>query len=774
MNDIISGWRKSNWTQRATLLLLALTAVPLLVHARLPDPMTGQERSSQFAGPLNASNVLEQSFVSTRNGLTAVEVFALVPPGQLSADHTLTLRLHKDDTPGDVGVWHLPLRQVQRQRRLVLSFPPQPHSKDRAYVLSVETTAPPDTVTLLASDEDVYPTGELRLNDVTVPRDLTFRTYTAITPALLLAGVRSVLPDYLLLLALTAFICLIGGALLVLMGYFPGSTQEDGFLWSAGVGLALVPVAYLLFGQGASWLLVALVLLASFRIMWRVFHDLVKFSLLCPSLDGAIVLLLFLWALFVRCMQIQDVPVPMWMDSLSHWQMTQTILSAGRIPSGLLYHVGYHTHAALLHTLTGLELSRVLLLLGQWISAFNGPALFVLALPVFTQCGLKHPRAAALFAAAALTCLPSLPGYLMNWGRYPFLLGLTLLPFFLSVLMAALQPPPSPKNWKKYSLFLLLLTGMMLSHYGMLTLSASFAVILLALRPPVWLRGTRPSRFVGAALLLIFLVGSIMVLRFGDNLLPRLDEMIGQSRMAQEDLRSQDMVQLLLRAGGGWLFVLGSMGAVWAFFRSRLLLWFSVGWFVTQAILTALQSPLLGFGLASYTNLLLALSIPLALLAGTLRGNDTQKAAQPSLRHLRLIVFALLFLAGGISQMGILNPAALTFSPADAAAVNWIRANTEQDARFLINSASWSTGKIVPSDGGGWITPLTSRATVFYDDTNPPSNWQDFIFKENVDYIYLGRHSGFMTRSYIASTVRYPVVYDQNGITIYSVTQRIK
>ena len=751
-----------NWRPRAILLVLALAAVSILANARLPDPQTGQERSSQFAGALDTGNMLEQSFVPTRNNLAAVDVFALIPPGHLSADYTITLRMREEGAAEDVAVWRLPLQQVQRQRRLTITFPPQPHSMGRRYALRVETTAPPDTVSLLASDEDVYPLGELRLNGSPVPNDLTFRTYTAIRPLSLLFDARSVMLEYLLLLALTVYFCLIGGALLILLGHFPGITLTDGSLWSVGVGLAVVPVVYLFFGQSSVWVFVILIGLAVLRLLWRM-HLHSPVTLPRPSASDGLLLLLFLWSLLVRCLQIRDVPVPMWVDGLRHYDMAKSILESGRIPDGLLYHVGYHIHAALLLPLTGTPLPRLLLLLGQWISAFNGPALYVLALPMFSIAGVKQRRAAALIAATLLSCLPSLPGYLMNWGRYPFLLGLTLLPFFLALLAAAVAAPPSRTSWKAYTLLLLLLVGMMLSHYGMLSFSASFAIVLLALRPAAWICGWRSQKFVGFVLLFILLGIGLLAVRFGDNLLPRLTETIAQSRENQEGLRSQDLVQILLRGGGGWLVTLGSLGAVWAYLRARPLLWLSVGWFAVQALLTALQAPFLGYGLASYTNLLLALSIPLAVLAGAMLSEASAPTAS-SRRILALpLILALLALSGGLSQMGILNPAALSFSQADAAAMDWIRANTASEACFLINATPWGIGELVSSDGGGWITPLTQRPSVLTDRKIPSANIKE------IDYVYLGHHAGLLTRA-LVSSLGLQVVYDRQGITIYAVT----
>jgi hypothetical protein len=54
----------------------------------------------------------------------------------------------------------------------------------------------------------------------------------------------------------------------------------------------------------------------------------------------------------------------------------------------------------------------------------------------------------------------------------------------------------------------------------------------------------------------------------------------------------------------------------------------------------------------------------------------------------------------------------------DLAALEWIKENNPEDARFFINTAYWQNNTYRGVDGGGWLLPYTGRwsvvPTVFY------------------------------------------------------------
>ncbi len=384
--------------------LLALVALALVIgwQARRPDPATGQERSDRLAGALDAGHTLEQTFTAGRDDLCAIDVFPRIPPGRLNPRTRLTLRLRESGAAQDLAVTQISLADARARQRITFVFPRQAHSRGKGYRLRIETDAPADTVSLLSSGEDTYPEGELRQDGQSAPRDLTFRAYTALTLPGLLAELAGSAPEYGLLLAFALMFGAVGAACLTLLEAWSAVGAECGQrgLWAVGTGLAVVPLVFLLAGEYTLWVLAGLLGLAAARqaLAWRN-KGWKPFAHSRDGPDPAVdwsLLLLFLWALAVRLLQVRDIPAPMWTDGLSHIQMTQTILDAGRMPGGLLYHIGFHTQVALLHNLTGLPLPRLMVLFGQLVSALGGPALYVLARLLFlagNRTPTAHPRA---------------------------------------------------------------------------------------------------------------------------------------------------------------------------------------------------------------------------------------------------------------------------------------------------------------------------------------------------------------------------------------------
>jgi len=132
----------------AGLLALVILALAILWQARRPDPRAGQERSDRLAGALDVGHTLEQTFVAGREDLCAVEVFPRIPPGRLNSRYTLTLHLRQNGAAHDLASTRLSLVDARARQRIILAFPAQPGSQGKAYLLSIVTDAPADTVSL--------------------------------------------------------------------------------------------------------------------------------------------------------------------------------------------------------------------------------------------------------------------------------------------------------------------------------------------------------------------------------------------------------------------------------------------------------------------------------------------------------------------------------------------------------------------------------------------------------------------------------------------------
>ncbi len=222
---------------------------------------------------------------------------------------------------------------------------------------------------------------------------------------------------------------------------------------SLGLSLAIIPLLMLwttTFGwhwsRAAVWTAAVLTVLALAALIWRRLRrekpggD--SERLPGPDRYDLALLAIFGLALAVRLMMVRDLAAPAWVDPVHHTTIVRLIVEQGAYPPSYepyvralhaSYHAGFHSLVATFHWLSGLEISRAMLLLGQ---VFN--ALSVLAVYLLTT-SLTKDRLAGLFAALATGFLCSMPAYYASWGRYTQLTGLLVLPVCAALLMRLLS-----------------------------------------------------------------------------------------------------------------------------------------------------------------------------------------------------------------------------------------------------------------------------------------------------------------------------------------------
>jgi len=144
----------------------------------------------------------------------------------------------------------------------------------------------------------------------------------------------------------------------------------------------------------------------------------------------------------------------------------------------------------------------------------------------------------------------------------------------------------------------------------------------------------------------------------------------------------------------------------------------------------------------------------------------------------------------------VINPVTVFVTPAEVPAIEWVAENTPEDARFLINAASWLSTAERGADGGWWLMPLTGRwtstppvlftygspdyvqevreRTTFireFDRSQPGQEEQlyELIDREQISHIYLTEHSGPLKPELFADIDRFEKVYEQADVIVYRV-----
>lgn len=522
---------------------------------------------------------------------------------------------------------------------------------------------------------------------------------------------------------------------------------------SIGIGLsALIVIVFLLGFFNGGLAPANLYIVLGFVAALGIFQRLRNPSLQpLPRKTDFLFFLLLAVLLLSRLLQIRGLLVPNWVDGLNHQLLLERWDGLATISSDRLYHAGFHMAVLALHYLFGWDFPALMLAFGQWLCVFSGLALYIFLKDFFG-------RPALAFASASIYSLFLLfPSYLISWGRYPLLQGLALLPFALSLTLGWLRGtertlPPA----------LAALIALILSHYGMILFWGAFLVAQIANLRDLSAQLKRLAWLI-LPLTLALLPRVIILFQRTDFL---------HSLLARGDTSSASDAAYVwgLIASHDWLFLLlCGLGALFALARERRVFFIPISWAALVLGLVFAQNVVFGSSAFSYENALIFLSVPVSVLAGLTveKIYASLNSVRPALAWTAIAVF---LAAGVFTSARIINPDTVLFTDSDRAAMDWIRANTPPDAVFLVNSAWWGD-RYAPSDGGGWIEPLTGRQTVFAKTAGDLVEASGLIEQDSLNFVYLSGGYGELSLVQFVENPSYELVYHQNGVDIYRVTR---
>jgi hypothetical protein len=443
-----------------------------------------------------------------------------------------------------------------------------------------------------------------------------------------------------------------------------------------------------------------------------------------------LLLLITLAILAARFATVQGWVAGAFGDSYHHTLIAQLLVDNGGLfrswepyapLASFTYHYGFHSLVAWLNWLSGYPTTLGLLAIGQAQSALAAPMAYLLAVR------LLGSRSAGLWAAIFAGVVSTMPGYYVNWGRYTQLAGqIILVPCVLS--WAALIDEACERQPRRNALLrlgtlaALATSGLILTHYRVTIFAGGFVVVYGLYRIITSVRSwASAGRLVGCGLLatvVAFLLalpwllrtqeGSLMAIYGGYYLSTNVGTELGNAIPVSE-ISNYVPYSLTIPAGLGLLLCL---------FLRRWGALMLVGW---AGLLALAANPYLiglnGAGIVANFALLIAAYMALAPLAGAfpaLVGELLARAVRsaPALRFAQLAAGVLVLALGLPWQASIGNPAAQLYTPADAQAVAWIRANLPPEAKIYVNSFGAYGGALwAGSDGGWWLPFLAAHQT---------------------------------------------------------------
>jgi hypothetical protein len=794
-----------------------------------------QHRLDTALLPLSPERALHQQFVARRPGLAEIELLVARWEG---VEETVGSQVRVELWQADqlVAEEQFASSSLRHNQPLLFRFAPQWPSAGQLYELRLTATAP-TAVSFWGYSLDSYAGGGLTaVPEPTTAQDLRFTTryqlsgLTAVT--ILATMLRS---DGLLLLLMLAFISMPGGLLLSFYGRrWP--VQWDAAAWwgtAVALSLAIWPLLWLWFNLlGGRWhggLLWLLFIAGGLVLLWRLDWSGWRGAAQDRRVHLALLLLLLV-SVAVRLLAVRDLAFPPWVDSGRHGLITAVMVDNGRLLTDYEpylpvdrspYHFGFHTVATSLVLMTGAEIPRLLLLLGQLL---NG----LLPLILYTAAWWLTRRPWVGLVAAFLVALPFFfPAYYATWGRMTQLAGMMVMPLLLVWSWLAARPG----RWRVLGpLVAILAAGLFLIHFRVFLLYLPFLGLLLILTGGQWLKsvwaGTAATNqgaansFGGEPLW-----ASLNTLRrtpFGVLLtanglaallvLPRAVQLYWLTNPAQQGLgRSPEgynafptgylttgwETYFAIAGGVAGLLVVTAVlrGRRWAKFPLLLLAW--VGLLFLSLAGGRLGLPELW--LINLNSMYITLFAPLALLLALavyqlqrwLRRRAWYWSASGTALLTLFLAAATLF--GLRQQITILNPQTILAQPADQAGIAWLAENLPAEATIAVHSWRWLGNTYSATDGGIWIVPLTGRQTTtppadyvynpslyrqlnaFNEAAAATEDWADpaaarWLREQGVTHIYVGARGGFFNPAVLNRNPEMSLLYQHDGVFVFALT----
>jgi hypothetical protein len=475
----------------------------------------------------------------------------------------------------------------------------------------------------------------------------------------------------------------------------------------------------------------------------------------------------------LRLAFISSVLLPLYFDPIRHYTIIEGML--GRIEPATpavtfawltsdYYHIGFHFLTACITSIQDADTAQIMLVLGQIILAAAPLGVFFL---------IKHvtgSNSAAIFAVLLAGFGWSMPGYALNWGKYPAVTSLALLPFVLSMAYLAVRSTNELTKAGRWVFSIMLACAIVVSGLLHSRALVVLVIVVLAWRIGGWWQALprQPRGILFCGVLVGILVAGVFIDR-QDVLQPLFNPYVRQ--------RVHITIMVLFLS----IFAQKAYARL-AFTNLIAILLLLVALFIPTvnlvprlANLTLLDRPFVE----------MLLHLPLALLGALgLAGLGQTLTLEWKGLAFRAELAGILFI-GFLIGNAILQ---YDFHPSDCctimgrddmAAMEWIRSNIPADAHILISAeeltvlASGTVQGFAPADAGGWITPLTGRDTVLmlYDTDLSKVKQFKSLCKLGIEYIYIGGVGlSFHAPQLREHPDRYAALLSNSRVEIYQVT----
>ncbi|WP_340817893.1 hypothetical protein [Methanolobus sp. WCC4] len=526
------------------------------------------------------------------------------------------------------------------------------------------------------------------------------------------------------------------------------------------------------------------------------------------SFDKASIIMIsiFLTNLMIKLFINNNQIVPLGIDSYAHVMITSLIVENESIPKSYMpfmpidnftYHFGFHALSGFISWVTGAEIASSVLIAETLLIALPPLTIYV-----FTLSLLKDKKT-ALISAFIVSFISIFPAYYLNWGRMTQIMGLTILPILITVLLTNFDK----NSYHHIIVSSILLSGLFLSHYRIFIMFMYF--LLLIFISDVLGKNISMEKIQKIFVLFVLftaITGPWMLNLFDNsNFIKTVNVGEDSTRISPEYYYSLDRVHYLYSDYSNYLFVIGESFAYLLIFAGILL-----GFYKKQNeiillsfwifVLLIFSNPhWLDFpinGLIDFITVLSVLWVPISIICGYLICSLLNKTilGKKEINFIVSIIILLIVTSSIVSQIQLIKPSSQYVFEPDVDAMCWINENTKENSQFLISSEK-SIGFVEASDAGSWIPIFTQRQvsvpSMLYGgegnqdlldqvkllheaSNNPSSNSSLEIFKKyNVTHVYIGvrKTTNSMNIANFTTCDAFKLIYNNNGVYIFEIQE---
>ncbi|MCE9646806.1 MAG: hypothetical protein K8S20_12470 [Chloroflexi bacterium] len=568
--------------------------------------------------------------------------------------------------------------------------------------------------------------------------------------SLLLEGwsVFSLYTEALLVLLVTVFGLGSWGVRILFKDELPGRVFRFLTVLSLGI-LLLTWLSLLMAALGRIWFpaftfaAVLLPVLSLAYLLWDAFKRM-RAPMRTWQLAASAGIGLILFALLlIRLAFLKGMLLPPYDDSPDHYLIVQALLAPGPSAFGGLeqtaenyYHIGFHAVTAWLVNVSHSDGALGMAVLGQFFIWFAPLSIFFLVLVITDN--LPAGFAAAVFAGFAW----KMPAFAANWGKYPALTALVMLPAWLGLFWLFRARIRSKPLSNVFSILIVL---------GLILLHTRMVICLTVIAIAWWIVQRLKLSGSSRTLQLVLLTGLTLLwpLLFLKNL----------------QIFYSNLGYLAL----GILAVLAPFAAL-KYPRHLAVIGLSM-----LAVGVAARTPVFFYGSnwldAPFVQILLF--IPLSLIAGLGFSGLSETFDHPISRALALLIPVVMLLLGlGPWNAYHPDPCCQYAGAGDLKALNWIKANTRLD------SVVWVAGfkpknYMIGTDAGVWVNAWTGRNTnkLKYDfNWDFPSTLQKVCRRGYIHvYVYQGGQDFSFDHNAMSDKPWLDPVFEDNDARVYRV-----